>query len=514
MKYILNRIIALTLLVFVVSCTDLKEEPVGALAPEFFFQTPKDVETGIFGAYGLAASETYYGRKLSLSLLLRDDMADIGDRKTPGRRQQVNDFNMDSNNGMIVEFWPRSYQIIAAANVALKGIDNVTAEEDVLNALRAEARFIRSFSYYHLVRLFGEIPLLEEPVSDFEAIEAAKVMSKSSVSDVYNLIKEDLEFGKQWLPDAYSNGVRTRPTKATAAAYLASVHLTLGEFQEAYDEANWVIDNESRFGLGLEADFRDLFDATKQNGMREVLFAFDFLGLNSGGYNTNVDYLGSVTGPRAVSNGDVVEGWSVAVPTMAVFDTWDSRDYRKEVSFIDSGYVAGVWSGYDQFAPNHGSARPHIAKYFENPGVSNSSASISDANVHCMRYAEVLLIAAEALNEVSGPTAEAKGYVDRVRERARNWAGTMTDFPANVDAGVSAKEAFRDLVLEERRLELAFELKRWYDIKRRQLGDEVFKGPNSLEPHSNFDASRDYLFPIPGDEIDRNENLKPQNPGY
>jgi hypothetical protein len=90
----------------------------------------------------------------------------------------------------------------------------------------------------------------------------------------------------------------------------------------------------------------------------------------------------------------------------------------------------------------------------------------------------------------------------------------MTDFPANVDAGVSAKEAFRDLVLEERRLELAFELKRWYDIKRRQLGDEVFKGPNSLEPHSNFDASRDYLFPIPGDEIDRNENLKPQNPGY
>jgi hypothetical protein len=122
-----------------------------------------------------------------------------------------------------------------------------------------------------------------------------------------------------------------------------------------------------------------------------------------------------------------------------------------------------------------------------------------------------LLTAAEALNEISGPTAEARGYVNQVRARARNWAGTATDFPADVDAGIS-KDDFRTLVLEERRLELSFEFKRWWDIKRRQMGDEVFKGPNSLEPHENFNDNQ-YLLPIRQRDIDLNENLI-QNPGY
>ncbi|NJN24797.1 MAG: RagB/SusD family nutrient uptake outer membrane protein [Cyclobacteriaceae bacterium] len=511
MKNILNKIVVLTLFASAFSCTDLAEEPVGLLAPESFFKTAKDVETSIYGAYGLAASEEYYGRKLSLSLLLRGDMADIGDRKTPARRQQVNDFNMDSNNDMVTSFWPRSYQIIAAANVALEGANSLTLGEEVLNPLKAEAMFMRAFVYYHLVRLFGEVPLVLQPVVD---IEAARTMSKSSVADIYKLIKEDLEYGKQWLPDTYSNNLRTRPTKASAAAYLASMHLTLGDFSEAYKEAKWVIDNEVKFDLNLESNFQDLFNATKQDKQKEILFALDFLGLNTGEYNTNQDYLGSVTGPRAVSNGeDIEEGWSVAVPTMEVFNTWDSRDYRKKVSFMDSGMVKGVWSGYDKFAPNHGSARPHIAKYFRYPGKSGINANDADTNVPCMRYAEVLLIAAEALNQTSGPNAEAEGYINRIRERARNWDGTIVDFPANVSTGLG-KAAFHDLVIEERRLELAFEFKRWYDIKRLQIGDEVFKGPGSLEPHPTFDATRDYFFPLPQDELDRNENLKPQNSGY
>jgi hypothetical protein len=511
MKNLANKILLLTLLVSVLACSDLAEEPIGLLAPEAFFKTAKDVETSIYGAYGLAAAEEYYGRKLTLTLLLRGDMADIGDRRTPARRQQVNDFDMDSNNDMITSIWPRSYQIIAAVNVALQGAESLSLEESVINPLKAEARFVRAFAYYHLVRLFGEVPLLTSPVND---IEAAKIMSKSTVDAIYQLIKEDLTYGKQWLPDAYSNGLRTRPTKATAAAYLASVHLTLGDYSEAYNEAKWVIDNEGKFNLALMPNFKDLFDATKQNGQKEILFALDFLGLNTGRYNTNQDYLGSVTGPRAVTNGDIVEGWSVAVPTIAVYNTWDSRDYRKKVSFLDSGIVDGVWSGYDKFAPNHGSARPHIAKYFRNPGKSGISANDSDTNVPCMRYAEVLLIAAEALNEMNGgPNAEALGYINRIRERARNWDGTQVEFPADVPAGLSQQE-FHDVVIEERRLELAFEFKRWYDIKRLQIGVEVFHEPTSLEPHPNFDPTRDYFFPLPQDELDRNTNLKPQNDGY
>jgi hypothetical protein len=158
--------------------------------------------------------------------------------------------------------------------------------------------------------------------------------------------------------------------------------------------------------------------------------------------------------------------------------------------------------------------RPHIAKYRRYPGNASSEGRYSDNNYADMRYAEVLLTAAEARAEINGgPDAEAEGYVNEVRARARNWAGTVTNFPADVPTGLS-KDDFIKLVLDERRLELAFEYHRWYDIKRRNLGDEAFKGPNSLEPHPNFDPSRDYLMPLPRTELAINPGLLPQNPGY
>ena len=130
-----------------------------------------------------------------------------------------------------------------------------------------------------------------------------------------------------------------------------------------------------------------------------------------------------------------------------------------------------------------------------------------------MRYAEVLLIAAEALNEITPGTTEADGYVNRVRTRARNKAGVAQTYPANVTAGMS-KDAFRTMVLEERKWELAFESKRWYDIARRKLGTQVFSASGLEGAKANFDPARDYLFPLPANELVRNPNLLPQNPGY
>ena len=138
------------------------------------------------------------------------------------------------------------------------------------------------------------------------------------------------------------------------------------------------------------------------------------------------------------------------------------------------------------------------------------------------RYAEVLLVAAEAGNEI-GKTAEAVGYVNEVRARARkggviNFDGSgygayaASPYPADVSAGISQGD-FRNLVLEERRLELAFEFKRWYDIKRRDLGDQVFSA-NGLEPQPDFNKTKHYLIPLPQTEIDMCPNLNPQNTGY
>lgn len=503
MKNIKNKIWIIAVLCIFGSCADLEERPVGILAPESFFNSARDVETTIFGAYGWFASERIYGRQFVTALMLRSDMVDIGDRGTPAERQQVNDFNMDDMNAMVNSFWPYWYQAISAANAAISGAEFLELGENEGNPLIAEARFARAFSYFHLVRVFGDIPYIDYFINDPESV---KEIFKTPQAEVYQNILADLEFAKEWLPDNQPSDIRSRPTKGTAAAYLATVHLTLEDFQKAYEEAKWVIDNRGRFGYELEQDYQDLYRSELANNMKEHIFAVEFLGQQVGGGGANDDLMAPTTGVRGADE----LGWSVAVPAMGVFNTWDDRDYRKKVSFTDSALVDGVMTHYSLF---QNTQRPHIAKYSRFPGNANADGRYSDHNYPAFRYAEILLTAAEALAEISGPNEEAIGYVNEIRARARNASGVMNNFPEDVQPGLSTDD-FIDLVLEERRLELSFEYKRWYDIKRRRLGDEVFKGPNSLEPQPNFDSSRDYLMPLPRIELDMNPNLMPQNPGY
>ena len=510
----MNRLIkvgTLAVITLMAACTELEEEPVGLLAPESFFKTVRDVETAVLGGYGIIASEAYYGRKLTTTLALRGDMGDIGNRGTPARRIEVNDFIMDANNGMIEAFWPQMYEVVGAANAAVFGAESVRTPDLVpdeaaeLDALEAEARFIRAFTYYHLVRIFGDIPYVDDYFDEPEEIEGSFTINKTPAAEVYNNIIADFEYGAENLPDVPQ--ARSRPGKGTALAFLASVHLTLGNYQEAYDAAKQVIDQSATFEYDLAGDYQDLFDAAQSGTLNETMFYIDFLGATTDGDGRNTDWFGTMTGVR----GGDPNGWGVIVPNFNVYERWDERDYRKEVSMDDEFFLTeqGMVLPYDSF-PNE--KRPHIAKYNRFCGASRGDCGQSDINYHAMRYAEVLLTAAEALNEVAGPTAEALGYVNQVRARARQTPIGLNEFPFDVEAGIS-QEAFRDLVLEERRLELSFEFGRWYDIKRRQLGSEAF-GPDGLEPHSNFDPNRDYLMPLPAQELTRNENLGPQNPGY
>jgi hypothetical protein len=291
----------------------------------------------------------------------------------------------------------------------------------------------------------------------------------------------------------------------------------MGDFPKAYTEAKYVIDNEAKFNLELVADFQDLFVATKQQAQKESLFSIDFNGFSDG--DTGRDYQGALTGirknERTDGRSDIGEGWSVAVPSVKVYNTWDGRDYRKRVSLDTIGVFGGTVQPFSYFptASALNIASAYIAKYTRFPGITSSgNARGSETNYAQMRYAEVLLIAAEALNESAPGSIEATGYVNRVRARARNQAGTMSAYPLDAASGMS-KEAFRTMVLEERKWELAFEFKRWYDIKRRNLGAQVF-GPSGLETQPNFDPLRDYFLPLPSDELQRNPNLEPNNTGY
>lgn len=495
------------LIVFILlGCSDLEEDPVGQLTPSGLINSPEDIQTLINGSIGNMAHEAFWGRKLSLSLMLRGDMVSIGDLGTPGRRQEVNNFSMGSDNGMVLAFWPKCYQIIAGANEAIEAASNLDATPEQIEPYLGQAYFFRAYTYYHLVRLFGSIPYLDAPVTN---LDEARLISKTPENEVYLNIIADLENAKDMLPNTQPS--TALPTKATAAGFLASVYLTLEEFDKAYNEAKFVIDNEGVFNLGLASDFQDLFNFDTQSNTNEFLLTLDFNGFNDG--SAGNDYMPALTGIRANERGNIGGGWSVAVPTINVYNQWDGRDYRKSVSLDTTGIFNGIEEPFTEF-PNFDSRNiqsAYIAKYTRNIGPTNiGNGRASSLNYGLMRYAEVLLIAAEALNEVNPGTAEASEYVNRIRARAR--AGNNSSFPEDVSSGLSQQE-FRDMVLEERKWELAFEFKRWYDIKRRQLGNEVFN-QSSLEPQPNFDPNRDYLFPLPFTELERNPNLEPNNPGY
>lgn len=488
----------------VVSCTDLEEEPVGLLAPESFFSTPADAETAVMGGYSMLSRNLFYGRRLTMTLQLLGDHVDIGDIGTRSTRIQTNDFRFDPSNDDYSSIWESAYLAIGAANSAIDGIPGINMDEERKNSLIGEATMIRALSYYHLVQLFGAVPYIDEFVTDPGALGD---VTRTPVDVVYERIIEDLQFATTVLPNVHPNNVRSRATKGTAHTMLSKVYLILEEWELAAEHAELVINNGADYGYDLVPDYRQLWNADLGD-QDEHVWTVDFLGGvtdYSNGNNANVDYVAVMTGVRGAD----MQGWSVLVPSPGMYPFFPDTDYRKEVSFLTETEVDGIMTPYTEWTW----PRIHIGKWNINPGQNaNADASISDHNLVIFRYAEVLLIAAEALNEAKGgPTAQAYEYINRVRERARNQGGQISQYPEDLQQGLSQEE-FRRAVREERTLELAFEWKRWYDLKRWGLVEEAFTGPDSFEPHPDIQPHHT-LLPIPQPEISRSPNLT-QNPGY
>tara|TARA_R110001592_G_scaffold76099_2_gene229964 strand:- start:3737 stop:5221 length:1485 start_codon:yes stop_codon:yes gene_type:complete len=493
-----------------VECSNLEEEPVGLLAPDGFFKTTKDIETAVDGALTHAIYEQFWGRKLSIALMLRSDMVDLASDET--RRVEMNDLTTLANNEMIANFWPRTYQGIAAANQAIAGAEDVAVEDALKNPVIARAYFTRAFYYFHLVRLFGDVPYIDKPITD--AVAAGSI-SKTPKAEVYAKIISDLEYAKTWLPNTQAS--RAIPTKSAASAYLSLVYLTMAQFDDAnykkaFDEAKDVITKKGTYNLALESDFQTLFDATKIDASKEPIFALDYNNFEAP--NNGYDQIAPMTGIRGDDrNGG--GGWSVAVPSLKVYTTWAAGDYRRAVSLDEVAPIGGVMEPYTNYTVSgHKFAKnvPYIAKYTRFPGAyARGNARATSHNYSMIRYAEVLLIAAEAAVEI-GDNASAITYINEVRSRARaggSWNSTAASaVPANITGTVTVND-----VLEERRLEFAFEGIRWYDIARRKLGTTVF-GASGLEGAKAAFSADDYLLPLPSDELERNPNLMPQNAGY
>jgi len=505
-----KKVIYFVAAVFMFGCADLEEDTTGQLIPQGFFTDLVSLEAAVNGSITHAINEEWWGRKLSIALMLRSDMVNLQSSQT--RRVEMDELTTTDDNEMVFDPWKRGYSGIAAANLAINSAQFVDAPEEQINALIAQSYFMRAYYYFHFVRLHGDIPYLDD--ANFQDVEALTSMESTPAAQVYENILSDLQFAKTWLPDTQSS--RAVPSRAAASSYIALVNLTLGNWQAAFNEATEVINNAGAYNLALDSDFQNLFNAEVIDNSLEPIFALDYNNFEAP--DNAYDQIAPMTGIRGDDRNEG-GGWSVAVPVLAVYESFDPADYRRTVSFEEEASIGGTVVPFTEFTISgheHAGNMPYIAKYGRFPGAfDRGNARATSHNMSQIRYAEVLLIAAEAAVEL-GDNASALNYINQVRARAR--AGGITKTGADVPVTVAPSTIPADLtgtvtvadVLEERRIELAFEGKRWYDIARRRIGNDVFSASGLEGEKPNF-SDIDYLMPIPFDELLRNPNLN-QNP--
>ena len=481
------------------SCQDfLAEEPTDRLVVTNFYETKGDAEAGLFAVYG--ELHDIYERRIFLSSALPADDMKNGRGMGNSQLQNLEYARHTSESSWVRGMWQRHYRAISKANTVIESVPAIDMDEGDKARIIGEAKFLRALYYFNLVRWHGDIPLVTKVVTTLD--EAKCPMSPEA--DVYALIIEDLEEAEQVLPVSYSDPNSNRATRGAAKILLGKVYLTLHEYQNCVDKLAEVINNEGSYGYGLHEDFKDNWRIATENQL-EMVFTVEFME-DPGNGNVEMRLMGpryAIVDPEGTL-GLVKRGDEADIPTVDLWSQYSPEDERREATVTYN--IPNVLDG-----SIHVATIPLILKYWEDGETVNAN---SDCNMHILRYSDALLMYAEALNEV-GQTSNAYQYLNRVRERAFN----STDYNFS---GLSEGQ-FRDAVLQERRLELAIEGHRWFDLVRTgrlietmkhhsQVEADLAGEPIKLQIGQNI---KDYMvrMPIPQVEIDVNPELT-QNPGY
>jgi tetratricopeptide (TPR) repeat protein len=353
-----------------------------------------------------------------------------------------------------------------------------------------EAYFLRAHYYFILARYFGDVPLVTKPLSSDDDLFPAR----NPVSDIYDLIISDLKNAITLLPQksTYSQKDMGRASKGAAYGILAKVYLTLGNYQEAVNMATQV----EGLGYSLNPNYADNFNIENENSQESI---FEVQYASDGGYSfwdneNQASWASPFMGPRGANFVGGGYGWNQ--PTQEFMNQYEDGDARKDITTLYQGCPSFDGKDYESSYSYTGyNVRKFLVPLSIVPSYDNSPL-----NFPVLRYADVLLMKAEALNEL-GQTSQAETYLNRIRNRAGL---------SNIQTGLSQND-FRDAVLKERRLELAFEGQRWFDLIRVENGQY---GLDFLHSIGKSNASQKHLlFPVPQIEIDRNPKLT-QNPGY
>ena len=454
-------------------------------------KTGEELITLVNGAYQpLQRPKLYNMRMWTSDIFAGNSIVGAGGGDDGLETTQLSNFVTSTDNQGVLDLWRGPWPGILSSNIIIKTAPTLNIDDTLRNRSLGEAYFLRAHYYFILVRFFGDVPLVTEP----QDVNGDLYPARAPKTEIYKLIISDLEKAIQFLPtkQQYGDSDKGRASKGAAIGALAKVYLTLGQWQKVVDLTTQL----EGMGYALNTDYSDNFNINKENSV-ESLFEVQYA--SDGGYDfwsneNQASWTSTFMGPRGANF--VGGGWGWNQPTQEFVNSYEAGDKRKEKTIFYEGCP-----DYDgkEYKANYSLTGYNVKKFLV-PLSAFPSYDNSPLNFPIMRYSEVLLMKAEALNEL-GQTSLAIAPLNLVRGRAGL---------AAVTSGLS-QSAFRDKVLHERRMELAFEGQRWFDLIR--VNDGQY-GLNFLHSIGKTNASTKHLLlPIPQIEIDRNPNLT-QNPGY
>lgn len=475
------------------SCSDdfLDKSPLDTINTENFYQTESDAIAAINGAYQpLQWPKLYNMRMWTSDIMAGNSIVGAGGGDDGRETQDMANFVTTTDNEGVLDLFRGPFPGILRCNTVLQKVPAIDMDEDVKSRVLGEAHFLRGLYYFILVRYFGDVPLITAPQEPGDDLKPAR----TARSEVYDLIIDDLSQAKDMLPakSTYSSTDLGRATKGAATGLLAKVYLTLGE----YDRVITLTNEVATLGYDLNRNYGDNFDVNNENSI-ESLFEIQYVsdaGENFWSNENQASWLSTFTGPR--NSNMVAGGWGWNQPTQEFIDSYEEGDLRKDATVLYEGCPQFDGMDYD---PAYSSTGYNLRKFLVSKKVS-ATYDNSPLNFPVLRYADVLLMKAEALNNLN-KTTEAETPLNLVRARAG--LSSIT--------GKSQAE-MKKIILHERRMELAFEGQRWFDMIR---VDDGQWGLDFLHSIGKRNATQKHLlFPIPLKEIESNPNLLPNNPGY
>lgn len=495
MKININKICIIALccnLFFVTtSCEDfLEEEVFTQFDPDTFLQDQNGIDALLTGAYS-AFQVTGYRARDSYSIL-GEFPTDITWETGGGLNRLVvpiMQFTWDPSLTFFNSQYNKYYSAISRANNVLLVTSTLSdIDQETVNKINGEARFIRAASYYTLYNLFGTTPIVEIPEgASLDDITALGETPRATEEEYRNIVETDLLFAADNLD---ADGISSRANKGSAYAFLTKYFLNTKQWQKAADAANEVL------GLNytLYNDYTNLFSIEGENN-NEFIFRFECL-IGSG--QTNV-YMPHAFPP----NYPILSNWNnfgAQFRTYTSFyETFENQDARRQLfvaEYTPNGSTDVVQLNRDLIT-NEALDNVRSFKFLPDP---NGIGSNHGNDIPVIRLADIILARAEALNEISGPTQEAINLINQVRNRVSATAISLVDF--------STKEELRDFILEERGREFYTEGFRREDLIRHNkfIQQAVDRGVSNAQPFH-------VLYPLPQSQIDNNPNLA-QNPGY